>query len=106
MSADWCWLTSEVDAGLAVVRFLADFTGPDRAEAVHLVLKQLRQRTEPDRVLACELAWEAHTGGEWGPLRGAHQHPLPRAETGFPCVLAGASLRAARQRVGIGRVLA
>ena len=51
MSADSCWLTSEVDAGLAVVRFLADFTGPDRAQAVHLVLKQLRQRTEPDRVL-------------------------------------------------------
>src|SRR2546428_13451696 len=75
MSADWCWLTSEVDAGLAVVRFLADFTGPDRAEAVHLVLKQLRQRTEPDRVLACELAWEAHTGGDWGQQRDDDPQP-------------------------------
>ena len=52
------WLTGELaDASVAVARFLSEseFTGPHRAEALHLVLKQLRARTEPDRVLACEL---------------------------------------------------
>src|SRR2546428_13975921 len=105
MSADWCWLTSEVDAGLAVVRFLADFTGPDRAEAVHLVLKQLRQRTEPDRVLACELAWEAHTGGYWSQLRDDDQHPYESEETYFRDVLGVASWRTAYKRLAIGRML-
>ena len=52
-----CWLTGElVDASVAVSRFLSEFTGPDRGKALHLVLKQLRSRTEPDRVLACEVA--------------------------------------------------
>jgi len=52
MSADPCWLTKEVDAEVAVARFLADFTGQDRIAAIHLVLTQLRRRVEPDRVLA------------------------------------------------------
>src|SRR5439155_10498103 len=105
MSADSCWLTSEVDAGLAVVRFLADFTGPDRAQAVHLVLKQLRQRTEPDRVLACELAWEAHTGGYWSQLRDDDQHPYESEEAYFRDVLSVASWRTAYKRLAIGRML-
>jgi len=105
MSADWCWLTSEVDAGLAVVRFLADFTGPDRAEAVHLVLKQLRQRTEPDRVLACELAWEAHTGGYWSQLRDDDQHPYESEEAYFRDALGVACWRTAYKRLAIGRML-
>ncbi len=44
MSADPCWLTKEVDAEVAVARFLADFTGQDRIAAIHLVLSQLRRR--------------------------------------------------------------
>src|SRR3989442_3218156 len=105
MSADWCWLTSEVDAGLAVVRFLADFTGPDRAEAVHLVLKQLRQRTEPDRVLACELAWEAHTGGDWRqPAHDDHQ-PHQNEAADFPDVPRVASWPAAVKYLAIRRRL-
>src|SRR5207245_4649893 len=36
-----------------------------RAEAIHLALQALRARVEPDRVLACELAWEVHRHGYW-----------------------------------------
>jgi hypothetical protein len=105
MSADSCWLTSEVDAGLAVVRFLADFTGPDRAQAVHLVLKQLRQRTEPDRVLACELAWEVHASGYWSQLRADDGRPYESEEAYFRDVLGLASWRTAYKRLSIGRML-
>jgi hypothetical protein len=68
MPAERLCLTAVLDAGMVVDRFLDEFTGPDRAQALHLVLEQLRQRTEPDRVLACELAWEVHTGGYWSQL--------------------------------------
>ncbi len=96
MSAEICWLTLEADAGVAVARFLADLTGRDRMDAVHLVLKQLRQRTEPDRVLACELAWEAHTGGYWSQLRDDDQHPYESEETYFRDVGAAGAADAGR----------
>ena len=105
MSAEICWLTLDADAGVAVARFLADLTGRDRMDAVHLVLKQLRQRTEPDRVLACELAWEAHTGGYWSQLRDDDQHPYESEETYFRDVLGVASWRTAYKRLAIGRML-
>ena len=44
----------------ALTRFLEQFPGTARAEALHLALKALRARVEPDRVLMCELAWEIH----------------------------------------------
>jgi len=47
----------------AVARFLAQFATTTRAEAIHLALQALRARVEPDRVLACELAWEVHRHG-------------------------------------------
>src|SRR4030095_7123984 len=106
MPVEACWLTPEVDAGLAVARFLADFTGCERAAAVHLVLKQLRQRTEPDRVLACELAWEAHAGGYWSQLRDEHDQPYESEEAYFRDVLGLASWRTAYKRLAIGRMLA
>jgi len=105
MSAEICWLTLDADAGVAVARFLADLTGRDRMDAVHLVLKQLRQRTEPDRVLACELAWEAHTGGYWSQLRDDDQHPYESEEAYFRDVLSVASWRTAYKRLAIGRML-
>jgi hypothetical protein len=105
MPVEACWLTPEVDAGPAVARFLADFTGCERAAAVHLVLKQLRQRTEPDRVLACELAWEAHAGGYWSQLRNEHDQPYESEEAYFRDVLGLASWRTAYKRLAIGRML-
>src|SRR5262245_58111072 len=86
------WLTGEErDASLAVARLLAGFTGRDRAEAVHMVLKELRRRTEPDRVLACELAWEVHAGGYWSQLRADDGSPYENEETYFRDVLGVAS---------------
>ena len=41
----------------------------NRAEALHLALQALRDRVEPDRVLACELAWEVHAHGYWSQIR-------------------------------------
>jgi len=105
MSAETCRLPPDADAGVAVARFLADLTGRDRMDAVHLVLKQLRQRTEPDRVLACELGWEAHTGGYWSQLRDDDQHPYESEETYFRDVLGVASWRTAYKRLAIGRML-
>src|SRR5262245_43492072 len=105
MSAETCWLTSETDAGAAVACFLADLEGRDRIDAVHLVLKQLRQRTEPDRVLACELAWEAHAGGYWSQVRDDQDHPYESEEAYFRDVLSVASWRTAYKRLAIGRML-
>jgi hypothetical protein len=105
MAAEGCWLTSENDAASAVSRFLADFDGSDRAQAVHLVLKQLRRRTEPDRVLACELAWEVHAGGYWSQLRDDHDRPYESEEAYFRDVLGLASWRTAYKRLAIGRML-
>ncbi len=105
MSADACWLTNEVDVGVSVARFLADFTGPDRIEAIHLVLTQLRRRVEPDRVLACELAWEIHTGAYWSQLKDAEGRPYESEEAYFREVLGLASWRTAYKRLAIGRML-
>ena len=105
MSAEACWLTNEVDAGDAVARFLAEFTGPDRIEAIHLVLTQLRRRVEPDRVLACELAWEIHTGAYWSQLKDAAGRPYESEEAYFREVLGLASWRTAYKRLAIGRML-
>jgi hypothetical protein len=46
------------DRWAAIRRFLAQLPEADRAGGVHLVLRTLRARTEPDQILACELAWE------------------------------------------------
>jgi hypothetical protein len=105
MSADACWLTNEMDAGVAVARFLADFTGQDRIDAIHLVLTQLRRRVEPDRVLACELAWEIHTGAYWSQLKDAEGRPYENEEAYFREVLGLASWRTAYKRLAIGRML-
>src|SRR5258708_24628359 len=102
MSAESCWLTSEVDAGVAVTRFLADFTGQDRIEAIHLVLTQLRRRVEPDRVLACELAWEIHTGAYWSQLKDAEGRPYQTQEAYFREGLALVSWRTAYNRLATG----
>ena len=105
MAAEDCWLTSEVDAATAVSRFLDGFNGADRAQAVHLVLKQLRRRTEPDRVLACELAWEVHASGYWSQLRDDDDRPYETEEAYFRDVLGLASWRTAYKRLSIGRML-
>jgi hypothetical protein len=105
MPAEDCWLTSEIDAATAVSRFLDDFTGADRVQAVHLVLKQLRRRTEPDRVLACELAWEVHASGYWSQLRDDNDRPYETEEAYFRDVLGLASWRTAYKRLAIGRML-
>ena len=105
MSADACWLTSEADAGVAVARLLANFTGQDRIDAIHLVLTQLRRRVEPDRVLACELAWEIHMGAYWSQLKDVEGRPYETEEAYFREVLSLASWRTAYKRLAIGRML-
>jgi hypothetical protein len=106
MHSSPCWLTRELaDASLAVARFLAEFTGPERPQALHLVLKQLRQRTEPHRVLACELAWEVHASGHWSQLRDDDDRPYESEEDYFRDVLALTSWRTAYKRLAIGRML-
>src|SRR5438105_8764767 len=105
MPSEACWLTSETDAAAAVARFLDDFAGPDRAQALHLVLKQLRRRVEPDRVLACELAWEVHAGSYWSQLRDDANHPYESEEAYFKDALGLVSWRTAYKRLAIGRML-
>ena len=61
--------STALDSGPAVARFLAQFSTANRAEAIHLALQALRARVEPDRVLACELAWEVHCHGYWSQVR-------------------------------------
>jgi hypothetical protein len=89
----------------AVWRFLAQFPEGNRAEAVHLTLRALRARVEPDRVLACELAWEVHTRGYWSQLKGENGRPYETEESYFRHVLGLASWRTAYKRLAIGRLL-
>jgi hypothetical protein len=60
---------------------------------------------EPDRVLACELAWEVHTRGYWSQLKAPDGRPYPDEETYFRDVLGLSSWRTAYKRLAIGRML-
>ncbi len=75
------------DTTLALSRFLEQFPGTQRAEALHLALKALRARVEPDRVLMCELAWEIHRQGYWSQLQRDDGSPYDSEESYFREVL-------------------
>src|SRR5207302_2640675 len=77
----------------------------NRAEAIHLALQAVRARVEPDRVLACELAWEVHRHGYWSQVRRPDGTAYDREETYFREVLGLASWRTAYKRLAIGRML-
>ena len=107
MSDGGAWLVAEgADRAAAVQRFLAQFPDSGRAEAVHVTLKALRARTEPDRVLMCELAWEVHTHGYWRLVRRDDKSAYETEEAYFREVLGLASWRTAYKRLAIGRMLA
>ncbi len=93
------------DRATAIQRFLGQFSEADRAEALHLVLQALRSRVEPDRVLACELAWEVHTRAYWSQLKAEDGRPYESEEDYFRTVLGLASWRTAYKRLAIGRML-
>jgi len=98
-----CTPTQDPDTGVA--RFLAQFSMTNRAEALHLALLTLRARVEPERVLACELAWEVHARGYWSALKRADGTPYETEETYFRDVLGLASWRTAYKRLAVGRML-
>src|SRR5262249_15656058 len=81
--------------------FLAQFSTTCRADALHLALQALRARVEPDRVLACELAWEVHVRGYWRELRRSNGTPYETEEAYFREVLGLASWRTAYKRLAI-----
>lgn len=89
----------------AIERFLAEFVGADRAQAVHWALQALRTRVEPDRVWMCELAWEVHTRGYWSQVRRPDGTAYESEETYFRDVLSVSSWRTAYKRLAIGRML-
>ncbi len=98
-------LNPEPEPALAVSRFLAHFPGTSRAEAVHLTLKALLARVEPDRVLMCELAWEVHTHGYWRLVRRDDGSAYETEEAYLREVLGLASWRTAYKRLAVGRML-
>lgn len=89
----------------AVARFLTQYPTESRAEALHLALQSLRARVEPDRVLACELAWEMHAHGYWSQVRRPDGGAYESEETYFRDVLGLTSWRTAYKRLAIGRML-
>ncbi len=89
----------------AVARFVAQYPSGHRAEALHLALQSLRDRVEPDRVLACELAWEMHAHGYWSQIRRSDGGAYESEEMYFREVLSLASWRTAYKRLAIGRML-
>jgi hypothetical protein len=97
--------TAPSDPWAAVARFIAQYPTGRRADALHLALQSLRDRVEPDRVLACELAWEMHTHGYWSQIRRPDGGPYESEETYFRDVLGLASWRTAYKRLAIGRML-
>ena len=88
-----------------VARFLTQYPTGNRAEALHLALQSLRDRVEPDRVLACELAWEMHAHGYWSQIRRLDGGAYESEEAYFRDVLGLASWRTAYKRLAIGRML-
>jgi len=96
---------SELDPFAGVSRFLAQYASENRAEALHLALQALRDRIEPDRVLACELAWEVHAHSYWSQIRRRDGTPYETEEAYFRDVLGLASWRTAYKRLAIGRML-
>ncbi len=93
------------DPNDAIQRFLGQQPFLTRAEALHLALQSLRDRMEPDRVLACELAWEMHAKGYWSQVRNADGTTYATEEDYFRRVLGLASWRTAYKRLAIGRML-
>jgi hypothetical protein len=89
----------------AVARFIAQYPTGRRAEALHLALQSLRDRVEPDRVLACELAWEMHAHGYWSQIQRSDGGAYETEEAYFRDVLGLASWRTAYKRLAIGRML-
>src|SRR5712664_3142508 len=98
-------MTHTPDPNEAIQRFLGQWSPLTRAEALHLALQSLRDRVEPDRVLACELAWEVHAKGYWSQVRNADGTTYPTEEDYFRHVLGLASWRTAYKRLAIGRML-
>jgi hypothetical protein len=86
-------------------RFLEQFPASDRAQALHLALRALRARVEPDQVLMCELAWEVHRHGYWSQLCRDDGSPYDCEETYFRDVLGLSSWRTAYKRFAIGRMV-
>jgi hypothetical protein len=84
---------------------LTQYPTGSRAEALHLALQSLRDRVEPDRVLACELAWEMHTHAYWSQIRRSDGGAYETEEAYFREVLGLASWRTAYKRLAIGRML-
>lgn len=89
----------------SIARFLAQFPASSRAEALHLALRALLARVEPDRVLACELAWEVHTHSYWSQVRRPDGTAYESEETYFREILGLTSWRTAYKRLAIGRLL-
>ena len=79
------------DPSDAIRRFLGQWSPMTRAEGLHLALQSLRDRVEPDRVLACELAWEVHAQGYWSQVRNADGTRYMTEEAYFRDVLGLAS---------------
>src|SRR5713101_826520 len=89
----------------ALRRFLGGWAPMTRAEALHLALQTLRNRVEPDRVLACEFAWEVHAKGYWSQVRNPDGTVYLTEEAYFRDVLGLASWRTAYKRLAVGRML-
>jgi hypothetical protein len=98
-------MTDPLDSSEAIRRFLGQWSPMTRAEGLHLALQSLRVRVEPDRVLACELAWEVHAQGYWSQVRNADGTRYPTEEAYFRDVLGLASWRTAYKRLAVGRML-
>jgi hypothetical protein len=95
-------MTDSLDQSDAIRRFLGQWSPMTRAEGLHLALQSLRDRVEPDRVLACELAWEVRAQGYWSQVRNADGTRYMTEEAYFRDVLGLASWRTAYKRLGVG----
>jgi hypothetical protein len=98
-------MTDPLDSSEAIRRFLGQWSPMTRAEGLHLALQSLRDRVEPHRVLACELAWEVHAQSYWSQVRNADGTRYTTEEAYFRDVLGLASWRTAYKRLAVGRML-
>ncbi len=88
-----------------VEAFLAQF-GPDRAEALHLALRDVAARARQHLALLAELAWLAHEEQIWSKVRGPDGKPFASPEQFFEQTLGLGAWRSIWRYVTVGRVIA
>lgn len=83
-----------------------DLAPLSRAEEVHALLLQHRNRAAEHALAVCELAWEVHEHAYWREIRDPEGKFYTTEDAYFEAILDVQSMRTAARRIAIGRSIA